>query len=164
LPTALKIEGHHFFDGLPLMSLSGISKFILGFLLAIALLALAGYGATRYVLAQLATPPVRPTFPNDPSPSPPGEKPKPSPSPAAPSPSPAPPPTPVAEGYLARVTQPIGLILRQDPSGDAAKVGGLDFNQQLTVLEDAPDGTWQRVRIADGLEGWIKGGNTEKLN
>ncbi len=139
------------------MSLSGISKFILGFLLAIALLALAGYGATRYVLTQLATPPVRPVFPNDPSPSPPGAKPKPSPSSSAT-------PTPVADGYLARVTQPIGLILRQDPNGDSAKVGGVDFNQELTVLEEASDGAWQRVRLTDGTEGWIKGSNTEKVN
>ncbi|MBI4780604.1 MAG: SH3 domain-containing protein [Oscillatoriophycideae cyanobacterium NC_groundwater_1537_Pr4_S-0.65um_50_18] len=143
------------------MSLSGISKFILGFLLAIALLALAGYGATRYVLAQLATPPARPIFPNDPSPSaaPVGVSPSPSPSPV---PSVA--PSPVVEGYPARVTQPIGLILRQEPSGEAARVGGIDFNQELTVLEEAPDGAWQRVRLADGTEGWIKGGNTEKLN
>jgi len=147
------------------MSLSGISKFILGFLLAIALLAMAGYGVTRYVLAQLATPPIRPTFPNDPSPAPAGAKPKPNPS-SNPSPSPSPSPTapPAAEGYPARVTQPIGLILRQDPSGDAAKVGGVDFNQQVTVLEDASDGAWQRVRLANGAEGWIKGGNTEKSN
>ncbi|MBW4660884.1 MAG: SH3 domain-containing protein [Drouetiella hepatica Uher 2000/2452] len=142
------------------MSLSGISKFILGLLLAIALLAMAGYGATRYVLTQLATPPVRPVFPNDPSPTP-GAPPKSSPSP---SPSPSPTPISVAEGYLARVTQPIGLILRQEPSGDAAQVGGVDFNQELTVLEEAPDGAWQRVRLADGTEGWIKGSNTEKVN
>jgi uncharacterized protein YgiM (DUF1202 family) len=70
----------------------------------------------------------------------------------------------VVEGYPARVTQPIGLILRQEPSGEAARVGGIDFNQELTVLEEAPDGAWQRVRLADGAEGWIKGGNTEKLN
>jgi hypothetical protein len=146
------------------MSLSGISKFILGFLLAIALLALAGIGTTRYFLAQLATPPTRPTFANDPSPT---SAAKPS---AAVSPSPAAPPaaspaaSPVAEGYAARVIQPIGLILRQDPSADAARVGGIEFNQEITILEDAPDGAWQRVRLANGSEGWVKGGNTERVN
>ena len=147
------------------MSLVGISKFILGFLLAIALLALAGVGTTRYFLAQLATPPARPTFANDPSPTPPSAKPSVAPSPP-PSPAPAASPTasPVAEGYAARVTQPIGLILRQDPSADAARIGGIEFNQEVTVLEDAPEGAWQRVRLANGSEGWIKGGNTERLN
>lgn len=146
------------------MSLTGISKFILGFLLAIATLVLLGAGATRYFLDQLATPPPRPTFPNDPSPSP-SAQPAASPAPsAAPSPSPSVAPSPVPEGYSARVTQPIGLILRQDPSADAAQVGGIDFNQTVTVLEDTPDGGWQRVRSENGAEGWVKGGNTEKLN
>ncbi|HEY9638905.1 MAG TPA: SH3 domain-containing protein [Coleofasciculaceae cyanobacterium] len=148
------------------MSLSGISKFILGFLLAIALLALAGVGTTRYLLAQLATPPARPTFANDPSPKPANAPASPSAKPSAPSPSPSvtPAASPVAEGYAARVTQPIGLILRQDPSADAARVGGIEFNQEVTVLEEAPDGAWQHVRLSNGTEGWVKGGNTEKLN
>jgi Bacterial SH3 domain len=141
------------------MSLVGISKFILGVLLAIALLALAGVGVSRYLMAQLATPPAKPIYANDPSPPPPGATPKPA---AAPSPSPA--PSPAAEGIPARVTQPIGLILRQDPAADALQIGGVDYNQEVTVLEDAPDGAWQRVRLANGTEGWVKGGNTERLN
>ena len=140
------------------MSLVGVSKFILGVVLAIALLALAGVGASRYVIAQLATPPAKPIYANDPSPPPPGAAPK----PAAAAPSPT--PSPVADGAPARVTQPIGLILRKDPATDALQIGGVDYNQEVTVLEDAPDGAWQRVRLADGLEGWVKGGNTERLN
>ena len=138
-------------------SLVGVSKFILGVLLAIALLALAGAGVTRYLIAQISTPPAKPIYANDPSPQPPG---------AAPKPAAAPPasPSPVADGFPARVTQPIGLILRKDPAADALQIGGIDYNQELTVLEDAPDGAWQRVRLADGLEGWVKGGNTERLN
>ena len=141
------------------MSLVGVSKFILGVVLAIALLALAGVGVSRYLIAQLATPPAKPIYANDPSPLPPGSTPKPSAAPAAPSPT----PSPVADGAPARVTQPIGLILRKDPATDALQIGGVDYNQEVTVLEDAPDGAWQRVRLANGLEGWVKGGNTERL-
>jgi Bacterial SH3 domain len=146
------------------MSLSGISKFILGVLLAMALLALAGVGTTRYFIAQLATPPAKPTFANDPS-STPSAKPPAAPAPsAAASPAVSPTTAPLTDGYIARITQPIGLILRQDPSADAARIGGIEFNQEVTVLEDAAGGAWQRVRLSNGAEGWVKGGNTEKLN
>jgi hypothetical protein len=155
------------------ISLSGVFKFALGFVLAIALLFLAGAGLTRYLLTRLATPPPRPSFPNDPSPvaaspaaSPasPAASPvvaSPSPSPAAASPSPSPSPS---QGYQARVTQPIGLILRQEPSAGAAQIGGIEYNREITVLADSPDGAWQKVRLANGGEGWVKGGNTERLN
>jgi hypothetical protein len=158
------------------MSWSGVTKYLLGFVLAIAILFGAGTGLTRYVLARLSVPPPRPTFANDPSP------PKPSPaaaqpspataqaSPAAAQPSPTPSdspsssPSPSPEGYPARVTQPVGLILRQDPSAGAAKIGGVEYNQQVTVLEDSQDGGWQRVRLADSSEGWVKAGNTDRIN
>jgi hypothetical protein len=32
------------------------------------------------------------------------------------------------------------------------------------VLEESPDKEWQRIRVEDGnREGWVKGGNTEKV-
>ncbi len=152
------------------MSLSGVFKFILGFVLAIALLFLAGAGLTRYMLTRLATPPPRPTFPNDPSPSvanspaaaaSPAE-PAASPSVAVTSPSPS--PSPASTEYRAKVTQPIGLIVRAEPNADAAQVAGVEYNRELTVLEDSSDGAWQKVRLANGTEGWVKGGNTERIN
>lgn len=127
---------------------------------------------TRYMLARLATPPPRPTFPNDPSPtaanSPAATAPvaepaasssvaaNPSPSPASPSPSPT--------EYRAKVNQPIGLIVRAEPDANAAQIAGVEFNRELTVLENSSDGAWQKVRLADGTEGWVKGGNTERIN
>lgn len=152
------------------MSLSGVFRFILGFLLAIALLFLAGAGLTRYMLARLATPPPRPNFPNDPSPSaitspaasPPAGDVAPA-APASPEASPTPSPSPTSE-YRARVNQPLGLIVRNQPSTEATEVGGVEFQSELTVLEDSSDGGWQKVRLADGTEGWVKGGNTERLN
>jgi hypothetical protein len=150
------------------MTWSGFSKLILGVLLAIGILFGAGVSLTRYLLTRLATPPPRPVFANDPSPNaspvaatteaPPPEE-TPPPEEAAPvSPSPA------IEGYAARVTQPIGLILRDQPSRDAVQIGGVEFNRELTVLEGSPDGEWQRVRLGNGAEGWVRAGNTERLN
>ncbi|NJO77736.1 MAG: SH3 domain-containing protein [Cyanobacteria bacterium RM1_2_2] len=154
------------------MSVPGVFKFILGFALAIALLFLTGAGLTRYLLSRLTTPPPRPTFTNDPSPSPVGSS---AASPAASPPaaeiapptpavvaSPSPSPSPI--GYRARVTQPIGLILRQEPTTEAARLGGIEFNEEVTVLEDSPDGGWQKVRAGSGAEGWVKGGNTARLD
>lgn len=150
--------------------MSKISQFVLGFVLAIALLFLAGAGLTRYMLTRLATPPPRPSFTNDPSPSPAAQAASPdalaSPSPVTSSPSlasPSPSPSPPA-GYQARVTQPIGLRVRQEPSADAATVGGVEYNQEVTVLEDSSDGGWQKIRLTSGTQGWVKSGNTTRIN
>ncbi|WP_416674052.1 SH3 domain-containing protein [Egbenema bharatensis] len=150
------------------MTLSGVSKFFLGIVLAAAILFGAGVTLTRYLLARLSTPPPRPVFANDPSPAsavpeaeaevavevPPEEAPV----------EPEPEASPVTEGYPARVIQPIGLILREEPSTEAAQVGGIEFNQDVVVLESSEDGGWQRVRLSNGAEGWVRGGNTERRN
>jgi len=159
-------------------TMSKISQFILGFVLAIALLFLAGAGLTRYLLTRLSTLPPRPSFTNDPSPNPltktaspetsptssPAVNPvNPSPSVAA-SPSPNPSPSPSPAGYRARVTQPIGLRVRQEANIDSATIGGVEYNQEITILEDSPDGGWQKIQLAGGAQGWIKGGNTTRIN
>jgi Bacterial SH3 domain len=118
--------------------------------------------------------PPRPVFDNDLPPqtkpamarspvAPPVRSPAPSPSPVA---SPAPTPTPLEPGaHAARVTEPIGLVLRQDPSQDSGRIGGIDYNEQLTVLETSSDGEWERVRLkGSNIEGWVKAGNTQQTN
>jgi len=68
-------------------------------------------------------------------------------------------------GYPARITQSQGLNVRQSPGRDAARVGGVDYNQRVVVLEDSPDKEWQRVRIeGSDVEGWIKSGYTERVD
>jgi hypothetical protein len=151
------------------MSLSGLSKLVLGIFLAAGILFGAGVTLTRYLLGRLATPPPRPVFANEPASTPASSETEVAASPAEPaaeaepSPESSPVPSPT-DGYTARVTQPIGLILRDQPSREAGRIGGIEFNQQLTVLEDSPDGAWQRVRLANGAEGWVRAGNTERLN
>jgi uncharacterized protein YgiM (DUF1202 family) len=63
------------------------------------------------------------------------------------------------------VTEPIGLVIRSDPSQDADRVGGVEYEQELTVLETSSDGEWLRVRLSGSdTEGWVKAGNVEKVN
>ncbi len=66
--------------------------------------------------------------------------------------------------YRAVVTWPEGLSLRAEPGVDAERVGGIESKANIIILEDSADGNWQRVRLPwNGQEGWVKGGNTEKL-
>ncbi len=171
-------------------ALSSVLSFIVGVLLAMALLTLTGAIVARYFITKLTALPPKPVFTtaqakrpaspaspkvNQPAtvsanqpvantkPSPATNeataKPSPKPSPSA---SPKPSPT---DGYAARVVQPIGLVLRSNPAYDSPPIGGIDFNQQVTVLEQSPDGVWIRVRLAgSNQEGWVKAGNTEKVN
>jgi hypothetical protein len=67
--------------------------------------------------------------------------------------------------YKARVSWAEGLILRDAPGADANRTGGVSFNQDVFVLKESDDQRWQKIRAADGeLEGWIKAGNTQRVN
>lgn len=155
------------------MSWSDLVKVLSGVLLAIALMVGGCFLAAQYVIAQFTAPPPKPMFPNDkpsakttaqPSPS---AKPvvtqaSPKPSPST-SPTPSPPPS--TTGYRARITLAQGLNLRESPSRDAARIGGVVANARITVLEESPDREWQRIRLEDsGREGWIKAGYAERVN
>ncbi len=157
---------------------SAFLKVILGFFLAIALIAGSSYLLARQVIAQLTAPPPKPMFPNDnpavrqaqkkiaakPRPSPvPVASPSPSPVPVA-SPSPSPSPSPSQDRYSVRVTLKRGLNLREGPSRSANKIGGLTYNQRITVLEESQDKQWVRVRLEpSGQEGWVFSNHTERV-
>lgn len=155
------------------MSWSQLVKVLSGIFLAIALMVGGCFLAAQYVIAQFTALPPKPVFPND-NPAtpakvqtPPSAKPvatQPSPKPSA-SPSPTPSPTPSTTGYRARITIAQGLNLRDSPSRDAARIGGVIANARVTVLEESPDHEWQRVRLEDsGREGWVKAGYAERIN
>lgn len=145
-------------------------KFLLGFLLALVLLGLGGYAAAQYLMLKFnATLPERPIF----SEEQPKESPKPkstaASAPAA-SPSPAaaasPSPKPLEPGaYTARVTWSEGLVLRGAPGVDGEPIGGVDYNEQVVVIEDSADKQWQRIRLeGSNREGWVKAGNLSRAN
>ncbi len=147
---------------------SGLIKFLVGFLLALVILAGGSVAAGLYFVTRLTELPPKPVFDNEkpvqPKPS--------SPTPAAQQNTSANSAantsansTTLAPGtYRARVIWPDGLILRDRPSFDAKSIGGVDFNKNVIVLETTSDKEWERVRVEGAnQEGWVKGGNTEKI-
>jgi hypothetical protein len=134
-----------------------------GLMIAILILSVGGYFGAQYLLAQLTAPPPRPTFPND-NPQYGKNNAKKSASKSVeakpePEKSAAPLPPGAFEG---RVTQEIGLILRDSPELGSGQSGGVDYNERVVVLETTPEKNWQKVRLSSGKEGWVRGGNIEK--
>lgn len=147
------------------MRWSSVLKFFLGVLLAIAILAGGGLVAARVMMARLSVQPPKPVFPND-TPAKPAPKPAVKPTaekPATDKPETAAKPLP-AGAYPAKVTQSIGLILRDAPSQDSNSAGGVDFNERVSVIETSADGTWQKIRLSNNQEGWVRAGNVEKVS
>lgn len=170
--------------------LSSLFQFILGFFLGIFILVAGATGLAYVVFTAISANPPKPIFAEEKQEKTKEEPPKNSPpapdessqrQPDAPdSPEskavlekPAPQPSPEekteeseelpAGAYKARVTWQTGLSLRSDPTSDASRVGGIDYNTEIAILEQSEDGRWQKVRLADGQEGWVKAGNVEKL-
>ncbi len=150
------------------MGWADLAKVMSGVVLAIALIAGGSFYAVQTLISQFTTPPPKPLFPND--------KPaskvktvsttKANPVPAAsPKPSAKPSPQKEAEGYKAKIVLSTGLNLRQEPSRDSERIGGVDYNEEVTVLEESSDGEWEKVRLEEsGVEGWIKSGYTDRIN
>jgi uncharacterized protein YgiM (DUF1202 family) len=153
------------------MSLSGVFKFVIGFIVGIALLAAGAAVGAYYFWTRLSAVPAKPIFAE--------ERPKTSASAkksrsvpisssqisSKPTPSKAP-EKPLPPGaYKARVTWSEGLSLRDAPGSEAARIGGVTFNQEVFVLKESDDQRWQQVRLAQGeQEGWIKAGNIERID
>jgi hypothetical protein len=158
------------------MSWSSISKFVIGLLLAVSIIAGGGLIVARVFIAKLTAPPSKPIYPND-KPATVGasrnsegtaksskavttaaktDK-------TADSTPPDAPAKPLPPGATqGRVTQSIGLILRDAPNGE--QIGGVEYNDRVVVLETSQDGGWQKVRLQSSQkEGWVKAGNVEQV-
>jgi Bacterial SH3 domain len=163
--------------------LSGLTKFILGFFLAIAVLIGGGAAIALYFMNRTGIPPAKPVYSND-SPSVKAQAPKgtelgaakPSLTPGTSTKSPTPTPTkspkatpsakPLPSGaYRGRVNWAEGLSLRSQPNQEAEKIGGVAFNQKIIILSESEDKAWQKIRLENSeQEGWVKAGNTEKVD
>jgi hypothetical protein len=164
---------------------SGLLQFILGFFLGITILVGLTSALGYLMFSRLAATPSKPVFPEEnkskPKATTPDKKaseksatkPEASPSPkvttASPSPEVSPSPSPEAKedlpqgAYKAKVTWSGGLSLRSNPSKDSERVSGVDYDDELIVLETSADGAWARVRSPNGgQEGWVKVGNFKK--
>jgi cytoskeletal protein RodZ len=168
--------------------LSGLLKFILGFVLAIAVLLGSGLTIALYFVNRTAIPPARPKFANDnPQTKPDKPKvtqvqatstPKPTPSstasptpsfttsPTSPTSTPTESPDSLPPGaYEGIVTWSQGLSMRDQPTLDAQSVGGVGANQKVIILEESPDKNWQKIRIeGTDKEGWVKARNTKRVD
>ena len=140
--------------------LYGLIKFSIGFILALTILAGGSVAAGLYFVTRLTELPPRPVFDNDKSlVASAGSG-----TPAAKQNTPGKSKTLPPGAYQARVTWPDGLILRDRASYDANSIGGIGFNKNVIVLEITSDKEWEKVRLENTTqEGWVKGGNTEKI-
>lgn len=154
---------------------SALVKLFLGVVIAIALIVTGSVALALIFINRAATPPPKPIFANDTvtvkkqakaSTSNTLARSKVAAKPSAnPSPSQSPSSSPLASGtYAARVTWEQGLSVRSEPSLEAERIGSVDYNQTIIVLEESQDKKWERIRLEDDeLEGWVKSGNTERV-
>lgn len=157
---------------------SALLKFILGILLAIAVLLGGGVVVGLYFFNRTSMPPSKPVFANDnPAPKDSDSKQKKTESTskseatpeASATPTPSETPTEKAEelpkgAYRGKITWPQGVSLRSEPAQDSERVGGAGFNEKIIVLEESPDKVWKKVRVESSkIEGWTKVGNVEKV-
>ncbi len=146
---------------------SGLVKLVLGFVIAITLLVSGSVALALIFINRASSPPPKPIFANDSSAVKKAAnitKPK---TAIATKNAPKTKPSPsLASGsYPARVTWNQGLSLRAEPSLDAERIGSLDYNQKIVVLQQSKDEKWQQIRLDDSeLQGWVKAGNTERVN
>ena len=164
--------------------LSSTAQFILGFILGISLiLGISGTLVFAYY-KKMSVQPQKPVFTEAPAPKSAAKK-KPAPSTTIepiesnvaeseletepevapePEPEPAPEPEPLPpNAYRAEVTWPEGLSLRAKPTIDSERIGGIQFKDTIAILETSTDGAWQRVQLSNKQEGWVRGGNTERV-
>jgi len=157
---------------------TNLLKFILGVVLALAVLLGTGLVVALYFVNRTAVTPPKPLYAND-NPSFQAKKPKAipksppkkqtTPSPIS-SPTPTPTPTPTkspkslpADAYEGTVTWAEGLSMRAEPEANSASTGGVGGNKKVIVLEESADKKWQKIRIADtDQEGWVKAGNIQR--
>ena len=156
------------------MNWFGLAKFFIGLILALSVLIGGSVATGLYLMSKVTAPPPKPVFANDRASVKAYRSPdsktteraavndaKPI---ATPTLSETPSLKPLEPGaYRARVSWSEGLILRSAPSLDSERVGGIDYNQQIVVLEENPDKSWQRIRLEDNKQGWIKAGNIERV-
>ena len=142
--------------------LLGVSKVVLGVILAMLIMALAGASMARYFMTRMVEQPERPTYENDISEgsSPPvasgsdaDEAPTDEPIASEPEPEPEPEPASSEDGYTAYATTNVNL--RSGPGTSYGSIDGVGPNQRLTVIGE--EGGWLNVVLSNGSEGWVSG-------
>ena len=148
-------------------------QFILGFLLGVILLASGTAAAAYYYFTKMSVNPPKPVFSGEPEAAgnlPEGEKTKETDGKAS-APQKSSQLQAVKEeklepgAYYATVTWSDGLSVRDRPSANAKRIGGVAHKAKIVILEESNNKKWQKVRIpASGLKGWVKAGNVKKAD
>ena len=152
--------------------LIGLSKFVLGIILAMLIVSISGIAMAKFFMSRIAELPERPVYEND-SPESRNRQASGRPVPEAEGPAAvveeaqdepeaaAEKDDALAEGeYKVVVNQPVGLILRDGPGTSYGQIGGLDYQQSVVVF--AEDSGWLNIELSNGQTGWIKDGNTDR--
>ncbi len=143
--------------------LIGLSKFVLGLILAMLIMSLAGLSMARYFMTRMVEQPERPTYEND---LPEDQRPRASTPPsgtgdadgsqpnqgAATAPRPA-----SSDEYEAAATTNVNL--RSGPGTSYDTIGSLGTNENVTVIGE--DSGWLNVVISNGSEGWVSANYVE---
>ncbi|MFN4066670.1 MAG: SH3 domain-containing protein [Thermosynechococcus sp.] len=128
-----------------------VLQWLLGIFLGLGLIALVAAAIITPLVFNLLWPPPRPEVEAQHSPLPtPAESP-----PNSPSPTPEPTPISSPPKPEGRVIYSDGLRLRDRPSREANALGGVAFDEVVTILERSEDGEWLKVRTKENLEGWV---------
>ncbi|MFB2875759.1 SH3 domain-containing protein [Floridanema aerugineum] len=156
------------------MSFSGIVKFLIGFVIAIGLLAGAGVAGALYFITKLTAPPERPVFANERN----ANKVQPvaaktQPGASTPTTTEVSNSTPTSEtsekalepgAYRGRVTWSNGLSIRSNPRPDSERIGGVAYNEVVVVLSESDDKRWVKIRSENGSnEGWVRARNIKRV-
>ncbi len=144
--------------------LIGLSKFVLGLILAMLIMSLAGLSMARYFMTRMVEKPERPTYEND---LPEDQRPRASTPPsgtsdaneAEPAQVAASKPKPAASGDEYEASATTNVNLRSGPGTSYDTIGSLGTNESVTVIGE--DGGWLNVVIANGSEGWVSGNYVE---
>lgn len=145
----------------------GLTKLTLGVFLALVLLSLTGVATARYFMAKLSVLPPKPVYENDVALQAENTDAQAAPQANADAvPEAAPPAAELPpDSYVAVVVQPIGLVMRSGPGAENPQLGGVDYQEEVLVLETDESGNWMKVRIREtGQEGWVKSGNTQNVD
>lgn len=155
------------------MTLGNVVKFVLGVSLAIAIIISGSVVGALYFMYKVTARPPKPVFSNETVTAKAQPKATKAQAKSVPSTKSTTQPSPSQDSsqevlepgtYRARVTWTQGLSLRSEPNLSSERIGGLEYNQQIVVLQESADKNWQKVRLSDGeQEGWIKVGNIERV-
>ena len=66
--------------------------------------------------------------------------------------------------YKARIIAIKGVSLRSEPNINADQVGGILYNEEVTIIEETPEKNWVKIKGKEKDQiGWVKMRNIEKI-